>query len=183
MRDGAALGELGTPVSRGALAKPARSTVWRYPFPPQDTKVHGTAVDVDSHAELGEIVALDATAGWLDLKVVTRNEPPLPRGLGPATPINVSQLQQSLQRTAAEVLAGLLPLGQRLLDRAVPAQLRPLPGEGTTELVMRVRRQLPGTVLAVQGPPGRARPPWEPSSSGRCSMTAWRWASRLSRTP
>jgi len=30
--------------------------------------VHGKAFDVDSHAELGEIVALDATAGWLDLK-------------------------------------------------------------------------------------------------------------------
>jgi uncharacterized protein len=157
VRDGAALGELGTPVSNGALPKPKRSTVWRYLFPPQDTKVHGTAVDVDSHALLGDILALDATAGWLDLKVATTKEPPRPRGLGPPTPIPVSELQHSLQRTAADVLTGGTPLGQRLLDRAVPPDLRPRTGERPEEVIMRVRGQLPGTVLAVQGPPGSGK--------------------------
>jgi uncharacterized protein len=157
VRDGAALGELGTPVSRGPMPKPARSTLWRYAFPPQDTKVHGTAVDVDSHAQLGEIIALDATAGWLDLKVVTADQPPRPRGLGPAMPIPVAELQHSLQRTALEVLAGESPLGQRLLDRAVPAHLRLRPGEGPVDVIMRVRSQLRGTVLAVQGPPGSGK--------------------------
>ena len=157
VRDGAALGELGTPASRGTMPKPARSTLWRYPFPPQDTKVHGKAFDVDSHAELGEIVALDATAGWLDLKVVTANQPPRPRGLGPAMPIPVAELQHSLQRTALEVLAGGSPLGQRLLDRAVPAPLLLRPGERPRDVIMRVRSQLPGTVLAVQGPPGSGK--------------------------
>jgi uncharacterized protein len=157
VRDGAALGELGTPMWRGALPKPARSTVWRYPFPPQDTKVHGTAVDVDSHAQLGEILALDATAGCLDLKVLTTSQAPRPRGLGPPEPIPVAVLQHSLQRTAVEVLTGGMPLGQRLLDRAVPPDLHPRPGEVPAEVIMRVRGQLAGTTLAVQGPPGSGK--------------------------
>jgi hypothetical protein len=144
-------------VWRGELPKPKRSTVWRYLFPPQDTKVHGTAVDVDTHAALGDILALDATAGWLDLKVATTREPPRPRGLGPPKPIPVTELQQSLQRTAADVLAGGMPLGQRLLDRAVPPGLRPLSGEGPADVTMRVRNELRGTVLAVQGPPGSGK--------------------------
>jgi uncharacterized protein len=40
---------------------------------------------------------------------------------------------------------------------AVPAQLRPRPGEGPAEAIMRARSQLPGTVLAVQGPPGSGK--------------------------
>jgi len=85
--DSAALGELGDPVSLGPLPKPARSTLWRYRFPPQDTKVRGTAVDVDSHIALGEIVGIDAGAGWVELQVGTGRQPPRPRGLGPTQPI------------------------------------------------------------------------------------------------
>lgn len=155
--DSAALGELGEPTSRGPLPKPARSTVWRYPFPPQDTKVGGTAVDVDCHKALGDILALDAAAGWLDLKVGNGKEPPRPRGLGPTTPVNVTELQRSLQRTAQEVLAGGAPLGQRLLDRNVPSDLAPIAGEEPPDVVVRVGRQLRDTVLAVQGPPGSGK--------------------------
>jgi len=157
VRDSAALGELGEPVSRGELPKPARSTLWRYPFPAQDTKVRGDAVDVDSRAELGKILTLDAAAGWLELKVVTDREPPRPRGLGPTKPMKVAELQLSLQRTARETLAGGAPLGRQLLDRVTPAELRPLPGEEPLDVALRVRRQLPGTVLAVQGPPGSGK--------------------------
>lgn len=157
VRDGAALGELGAPTSQGPLPKPARSTVWRYTFPPQDTKVSGTAVDVDSHAALGEILALDAASGWLDLKVGTGKQPPRPRGLGPSKPYNVAELQRSLQRTALEALAGGAPLGQRLLDRTVPVDLAPLPGEAPPDVVVRVGRHLRDAILAVQGPPGSGK--------------------------
>lgn len=155
--DSAALGELGAPVSQGPLPRPARSTIWRYPFPPQDTKVKGSAVDVDSHQELGQIRRLDAAAGWLELKVGNGKPAPRPRGLGPGKPVDVAVLQGSLQRTAREVLAGGAPLGQRLLDGVVPGNLAPLPGEAPADVVVRVGRGLRGAVLAVQGPPGSGK--------------------------
>jgi predicted RecB family nuclease len=155
--DSAALGELGEPVSQGALPKPARSTVWRYPFPPQDTKVRGTAVDVDTHKGLGDILGLDAASGWLDLKVGNGKEPPRPRGLGPPQPVNVAELQESLQRTAREILDGATPLGLRLLDRVTPSDTAPRASETAAETVVRVGRELHDAVLAVQGPPGSGK--------------------------
>jgi predicted RecB family nuclease len=157
VRDGTAIGELAGPVSLGPLPKPARSTRWRYTFPPQDSKVKGNAYDVDSHRRLGEILELDATAGWLELKLGTGNEPPRPRGLGPEPPLNLAVLQGSLQRTARQALAGGAPLGQQMLDRVVPSELQLLPGEEAPDVVLRVRQRLRGTVLAVQGPPGSGK--------------------------
>jgi len=118
------------------MPKPARSVVWRYRFPPQDTKVNGIGYDVDTHLRLGEIFALDATEGWLDLKVGTGKEPPCPRGLGPSGPPDTGELQRSLQRTAGEVLAGSSPLGQLLIDRVVPAGLRPMAGERPSDVLL-----------------------------------------------
>jgi len=155
--DSAALGELGDAVSQGPLPKPARSTLWRYRFPPQDTKVRGTAVDVDSHNALGEIVGIDAGAGWVELKVGNGKQPPRPRGLGPTQPISVAVLQKSLQRSAGEILAGAAPLGLRLLDRVVPPDTATLPGETPDAAVVRIGRSLDDAILAVQGPPGSGK--------------------------
>jgi len=157
VQDSAALGELGAPVSRGPLPKPARSTVWRYPFPPQDTKVKGNAVDVDTHKGLGEIVAVDAASGWIDLKVSNTKQPPRPRGLGPTQPMNVTQLQLSLQRTAQDILAGRSPLARHLLERTVPAHLAARRAEPPQDQAVRVGRRLKDAVLAVQGPPGSGK--------------------------
>ncbi|HET9059997.1 MAG TPA: TM0106 family RecB-like putative nuclease [Acidimicrobiales bacterium] len=155
--DTAALGDLGEPVSRGPLPKPARSTIWRYSFPPQDTKVKGKAVDVDTHKALGDIVGLDPAAGWLELKVGTNKQPPRPRGIGPGRPVSSRELQDSLQRTAREVLAGDSPLGLRLIQRAVPPGTARIPGESAAEAVLRVGRKVTDSVLAVQGPPGSGK--------------------------
>jgi len=157
VQDSAALGELSAPVSRGPLPKPARSTVWRYPFPPQDTKVKGNAVDVDTHKGLGEIVAVDAASGWIDLKVSNTKQPPRPRGLGPTQPMNVTQLQLSLQRTAQDMLAGRSPLARHLLERTVPAHLAARRAEPPQDQAVRVGRRLKDAVLAVQGPPGSGK--------------------------
>ena len=157
VRDGSALGELSVPSEPRPLPKPARSVLWRYRFPPQDTKVSGTGYDVNSHLRLGDIYALDATAGWLDLKVGTGKEPPRPRGLGPAGPPDTGELQRSLQRTASEVLAGGSPLGQLLIDRVVPPGLLPLDGERPSDVLLRTGRGLGAAVLAVQGPPGSGK--------------------------
>lgn len=155
--DSAAIGELGDPISRGPLPKPARSTIWRYPFPPQDTKVRATAIDIDTHKDLGQIHDIDPGAGWVDLKIGNGKQPPRPRGLGPAKPVGVAELQQSLQRTVREILDGGTPLGLRLLDRVVPAGTELLPGESPAQAVVRVGRTLHDTVLAVQGPPGSGK--------------------------
>jgi len=157
VRDGSALGGLSAPEEPRSLPKPARSVVWRYRFPPQDTKVNGIGYDVDTHLRLGEIFALDATEGWLDLKVGTGKEPPCPRGLGPSGPPDTGELQRSLQRTAGEVLAGSSPLGQLLIDRVVPAGLRPMAGERPSDILLRTGRALGEAVLAVQGPPGSGK--------------------------
>ncbi len=155
--DSAALGDLGEPVSRGPLPRPAKSTIWRYSFPPQDTKVKGSAVDVDTHKTLGQIVGLDAAAGWIDLKVGSKKQPPRPRGIGPDRPVNTGELQGSLQRTAREVLAGASPLGLRLIQRAVPAGTARIAGESAAQAVVRAGRKLSDSVLAVQGPPGSGK--------------------------
>jgi predicted RecB family nuclease len=156
VRDGAALGGLGAPVSRGELPSPQRSTLWRYAFPPQDTKVSSAAADVDNHQEF-KIRAIDAGVGWVELTLGIGRQPPTPRGLGPGRPVDVGQLQRSLQRTAREVLAGAAPLGQRLLDRVVPDALLALAGEQPAEVVVRVGRTVVDSVLAVQGPPGSGK--------------------------
>jgi predicted RecB family nuclease len=157
VRDSAAIGELGEPDSLGVLPKPARSTRWRYPFPPQETKIGEAAVDVDSHEVVGDIIALDAAGGWLDLKVLTGREPPRPRGLGTNRPPDVGELQGSLRRTARELLRGADSLGSKLLDRVVPAGFPVRPGETPREAVLRLGVEVRDSVLAVQGPPGSGK--------------------------
>jgi predicted RecB family nuclease len=161
VRDTAALGELGPPVSRGALPAPKRSTVWRYDFPPQDTKVKGTAYDVDSHKSIGTIHDLDAEAGWIELSIGNGKLPPTPRGIGVEPPLRDAAQRDSLARTAADVLDGRHSLGAALLDRVVPSGLDRRPGEEASDVVVRVgrgmHRGVSGVVLAVQGPPGSGK--------------------------
>jgi len=156
--DAAAIGRLGEPECERVLPPPARSTARRYPFPPQDTKLraHESAVDVDTGKGVGEILALDPTAGWIELKIASNREPPHLRGLGPPGPPDTTELRSSLRRTATEILEGKTPLGLRLLDRTVPpTELEP--GEIPADAVVRIGRGLSDAVLAVQGPPGSGK--------------------------
>lgn len=155
--DSAAVGLLGPPKSLGALPPPRRSTVWRYRFPPQETKIRERAADVDTHGPMHPIVGIDAAAGWLDVTVQNNRHPLAPRGLGTPAPVDVRQLQDSVQRTAAAVLSGGRPVGQLLLERVVPADLEPRRGETPRDVVLRVGRTLRNAVLAVQGPPGSGK--------------------------
>ncbi len=157
VRDPAALGELGPPEHVRSLPPPRRSTLWRYRFPVQDSKLSGRVADVDTHAGLGEVEALDATEGWVELAFANGREPPSPRGLGPTGPVMSLAQQDSLLRTASAVLGGDDPLGQQLLDRVVPDGLAALPGELPRDVVLRVGRAMRRGVLAVQGPPGSGK--------------------------
>jgi predicted RecB family nuclease len=157
IRDSAALGEVSEPILQRVLPPPLLSTIWRYKFPPQDTKVRGDAYDVDTHKSIGKVFEMDAGAGWLDIKLGSKRTPASVRGLGPQPPVDVRVLQESLLLTGREVLDGSVPLGQRLLERSVPTGLEPLPGEEPCDVVVRAGRQLQDAVLAVQGPPGSGK--------------------------
>jgi uncharacterized protein len=158
VEDGTAIGDLGAPVEVGAVK---RSRVWRYPFPPQDCKVAigKYAPDVDTHAPVGKVVALDAVEGWIDLSMKRTVEPPRPRGIGGPGPVMDQVLRQSLARTAQLRLRGGENLGTRLIDRVVPSAhlLSARPGESAKDVVVRVGSGVGGEVLAVQGPPGSGK--------------------------
>src|SRR4051812_43946648 len=148
---------LGPPDSRGPLPPPTRKPVWLYKFPPPTTKIRERAADVDTHAPMHAIVAVDAAAGWVDVTVANNRQPMTPRALGSPAPVNVQVLQESLQRTAQAVLAGGRPLGQLLIERVVPAGVLAQEGDTPQDVVLRTGRQLRDAILAVQGPPGSGK--------------------------
>ncbi|HET7396930.1 MAG TPA: TM0106 family RecB-like putative nuclease [Intrasporangium sp.] len=153
-----AIGSLGAPEQIGQVKQ---SIIWRYPFPAQECQLKpGIRVeDVDTHKGVGEVIALDAVAGWVDVKMGKRVAPPAPRGLKGPGPINTKVMRDSIARTGELLLAGGSNLGTRLVARAVPTaeQLAPRDGETPADVVVRVGATLRGEVLAVQGPPGAGK--------------------------
>ncbi|MGY1813273.1 TM0106 family RecB-like putative nuclease [Blastococcus sp. SYSU D00820] len=154
LEDASALGGLSAPVDAGPEKK---SRLYRYSFPPQDTKLRegGDALDVDSHASVGTVFELDADRGTLVIKSTA--PPPVSRGLGPGGPINTESLRAAIRDTGEDVLAGRPCLGQALLQRTVPAGTRLQPGETPTDAILRIGATLRGEVLAIQGPPGSGK--------------------------
>ncbi len=152
--DSSALGGLSTP---GPVGADKRSTLWRYTFPPQDTKVGDAVLDVDTADGLGSVHDSDVTDGWLVLKVGPGKTAPRPRGFAPTGPPNDGAMRESIARVGHLALDGCGGPGLRLLDRVVPAGTTVLPGETPRQAVLRVGRALSGQVLAVQGPPGSGK--------------------------
>ena len=157
--DPAALGGLSAPVYDGDIKQSKR---WRYEFPVQDTKVsegRRKPLDVDTQAEVGEILEMDAAAGCLVMKVGRNRPAPTPRGLGPPKPPAVKVLQESIAHVGAQVLAGGAPLGRRPARPPGAGRAAGRPGEQRVDQVIRAGLALDGEVLAIQGPPGPARRP------------------------
>lgn len=154
--DATALGGLGEPELVGTVA---RSNVWRYRFPAQESRlrVGDTVCDVDDQTRLGTVVRLDLADGCIDLKIGLAREHPAPRGLQPDGPLDNSGARASLRATGELVLAGGSNLATRLLDRDVPASLPVRDGETPAQALLRVGTDLDGQVLAVQGPPGTGK--------------------------
>ncbi len=154
--DGTAIGGLGAPIWQYDIA---RSHVHRYPFPPQDTKVAvgDTALGVDDHKSIGEVVGVDAVQGWVDIRIGSRRQPALVRGIGRDAPVRTTALRRSIADIAERTLGGEDCLAARLLRRAVPAGLPVGDGEVAAEAVLRLGSALQGEVLAVQGPPGTGK--------------------------
>ncbi|MGN6523832.1 MAG: TM0106 family RecB-like putative nuclease, partial [Actinomycetes bacterium] len=158
VEDATAIGDLGEPEEVRVVKQ---SKVWRYPFPPQECKVPvgKYAPDVDTHATVGKVVALDPVEGWVELSMRKSLEPPRPRGLGGPGPVMDQVLRASIARTGQLALAGGTNLATRLLDRVVPPGdvLAARPGEMPKDVVVRVGAGLEGQVLAVPGPPGTGK--------------------------
>ena len=158
LEDPGAVVGLGAPHEVGAVKQ---SLVWRYPFPAQECQLRPgiRAEDVDTHKGVGEIIAIDPVAGWVDLKMGKRLEPPSPRALKAPGPIGNQGLRASIARSAQTWLAGGDDLAVRLVRGVVPAAATMVAREGETpaEVVVRVGSGLRGEVLAVQGPPGAGK--------------------------
>jgi predicted RecB family nuclease len=165
--DYAALGQLGQP--RKVRVEPT-ATVWRFPFPPQDTKLRaGESRYVDPHTERaqGTVTAIDAERGWVELRRSAGYGEPTCTSLVPAGPLDDGVLRDALRR-----------LGEWVRDRGIESPdpehraardllLRSRPrgatgdlvavGERPADAVIRLAGGLGGGVLAVQGPPGSGK--------------------------
>lgn len=156
INDTSALGGLGEPMWQRDVA---HSHVHRYEFPSQDTKIRvgEVVLDADTHVSAGEVVGLDAVAGWIELKISRTKPPGHHRGVGPTGPIADTVLRQAIADVAQRVLDGRDCLGARLLRVDTPRGLPVRAGESTRDAVLRLGTSLDGEVLAVQGPPGTGK--------------------------
>ncbi|HEY7463485.1 MAG TPA: TM0106 family RecB-like putative nuclease [Candidatus Limnocylindria bacterium] len=168
-RDEEAIGQL---TWEREIGRPKQSVVHRYLFDPEQTyrlKVGDTPVDPATKKPAGEIVALDALNGTLDLKSSLAKERPHPRSLIPKGPYNTDAQKGALERLGAWVadnsLRGPGPwraardflLGE--LPRAGQPSGQPLipPHEEVEAAARRIVLELDETVLPVQGPPGSGK--------------------------
>jgi uncharacterized protein len=148
-------------VSEETLPKPKRSTVYRFVFPAQESKLHPRQ-DVCDHAtgeSPGTLVQLDREAGTLALQRGTsRAGEPLPRALIPGGPYFTTDQKDALARFGRSLLARdhRYPALESILrrepfDRSVQ----------TTDLeeLKALVRSLDGRHLVIQGPPG-SRKTW-----------------------
>ena len=152
------------PIDVGAIKS---STVWRYEFPSQETKVGigDPVVAAASTETIGEVVGIDAEAGWVDVRRASRRDPVVCDGLLPGPPFNDTQLRQALYRFVNGVLAsgvdgsGDYRAARDLLRRGPP---RVLPadapvGETDSGRAIRLGASLDDGCLPVQGPPGSGK--------------------------
>lgn len=143
--DSAALGGLGEPEDVGPEV---RSRLYRYAFPPQDTKlqVGDTAYDVDDRKSAGTVFELDAEGGFIILKrqAAARQS----RAFTEKKVLSDQVIRAAIAEVAADRLAGRECLGGALLDRVVPTSISDVVATGMS---------LNGQVLAVQGPPGSGK--------------------------
>ena len=112
--DGTALGRAVRAGLRPEKQEPAVRV--RVPGPGHEgVRSARTPLDVDTAKKVGEVFELDAAGRWLVLKT-TATEPPRPRGLGPAGPLD-ARCCASRSATGEDVLAGRDCLGQALVER------------------------------------------------------------------
>jgi predicted RecB family nuclease len=155
--------------------------VRRYRYAPQDHKIRVgrpafDPADGERGKDAGEVVAVDDTAGAIDIFRTASKLDRHPAALIPGTPIPTNGLRDALRRIADDVLErGIAPTdgsldrlaARDLVARATPrlASLGGQPatapllrdGETALEAAVRLALDLDHGVLPIQGPPGTGK--------------------------
>jgi predicted RecB family nuclease len=168
-RETAALGPLADPQLVGAQR---RSQLWRYTFPPQETKVSAGGrfehllPAADGSRLTSSVVEVDPTAGWVVLARGASSSHEHPTGLLPTAPPSDTLFRSALAALGEQVAGtgidapGPFRAARDLLLRCGPRLVpgaQALPGEDPADAVRRLAGQLDGGLLAVQGPPGAGK--------------------------
>ncbi len=149
----------------------ARSTIYRFHFPPQD---HGIKVGTSPHdpatgGAVGTVVHLDDDAGVIDIKRGSSQPAPEPTSLIPHDFINPQPKPGSLLRLTEHILEhgierpGRYRAARDLLMREYPragqkaGQPLRVAGEEAAAAARRLVASLDESYLAVQGPPGSGK--------------------------
>ncbi|MBM3315881.1 TM0106 family RecB-like putative nuclease, partial [candidate division WOR-3 bacterium] len=147
----------------------ARSTVFTYKFPPQDSKLGpGDQVKrAETLEPFGTIYAVDEGKCEVQVKLGRqRHEPPEELSIIPAGPIQTKTLREAVARFAASVVSGgnRYPAVESLLARRLPrvkgiAAGSPLvdPERDIIEESKRVIAGLKNSYVFIQGPPGSGK--------------------------
>ena len=164
-----ALGELTYEYAWPDPAPRARSTIYRFRFPPQEhaIKLYSGPHDPKTRKSVGTVVLLDDEAGVIDIRCGNTRPAPTPKSLIPFDLVPPTPKPESLQGLARHVLAyGIEGTGERrvardLLMRRPPrfAMGEPLrrDGEGVEGAARRLVAAIDESYLAVQGPPGSGK--------------------------
>ena len=165
------LGELTFEGQRADPTPRARSTIYRFRFPPQE---HGITVDSEPHdpetqMAVGTVVHLDEEGGLIDIKRGNNQPAPTPTSLIPHNFVRPQPKPESLQRLVVWVLQhgiegeGLFRAARDLLTRRLPRcggsgeQSLRVEGEKAHEAALRLVTAIDESYLAVQGPPGSGK--------------------------
>ena len=179
---------LGALTYDGEAGQVKRSVIHRYRFPeqPHEVKVGGSPKNPDTSESdelkrgfCGTVVALDETAGMIELKRGRNSPVPHPAALVPLDNVPNKVLRESLARLAEAVVAGGFAADSPrlaafdLLGRVPPrieAPASPLNASGFADreglatqdeaplaTVRRITPRLDRSVLPVQGPPGSGK--------------------------
>ncbi|MCC6237268.1 MAG: TM0106 family RecB-like putative nuclease [Dehalococcoidia bacterium] len=166
-----ALGELTFERSWPDPTPRARSTIYRFRFPPQEhkTSVGNTPHDPATDRPAGTVVHVDDDAGIIDLKLGSGRPAPTPTSLIPHDYFRPQPKPESLQRLARWVIEhgidapGEYHASRDLLMRGSPRCAQPAgqplarEGEDAQEAARRLVLVLDQSYLAVQGPPGSGK--------------------------
>lgn len=166
-----ALGELTFERSWPDPTPRARSTIYRFRFPPQEHKigVGNTPHDPTTDRPAGTVVYVDDDAGIIDLKLGSGRPTPTPTALIPHDYFRPQPKPESLQRLARWVIehdidaSGEYLASRDLLMHRSPrfgqavGQSLAREGEDAQEAARRLVLALDQSYLAVQGPPGSGK--------------------------
>ena len=166
-----ALAELTLESDWADPAPRARSTIYRFRFPPQDhsIKLDSNPHDPETRKPVGAVFHLDDAEGVIDIRCGNNRPAPEARSMIPFDFFNPSPKPESLQRLARWVIDnGIDSQGQfkatlQLLTRRPPAfspssgQPLRLDGEEVADAARRLVSSIDESYLAIQGPPGSGK--------------------------